>query len=164
MSVSISCPSILPFQADAHLWLCGRWGEGGQAVLREGEHSASFRVAATLFDLLAILTLAARARPAAEEWAATGFLSIHEINRELTRRSGGDPAHPWYDSKGVIRAVYRLRGLVGQAWSPGHRTAGNTWARKFVENHPLLGYRLSAPADHLQLVILPGLNDGAALI
>jgi hypothetical protein len=148
-------PNAAPYLTQAQFWLCGRWGQHGVAILSEGKHQATVRLSPALFDLLAVLVLAAiRPVPPDKSWVPSGFITTEELCRELTRRGGGNPDRPWYTKKYVNRMVYRLRKLLATAlFQSGCQ--GREWADRFLESGPL-GYRLSSPAANLQLAILDG--------
>jgi hypothetical protein len=152
----MSIQALIPLcrvRTEAHLQLTGRWGIGGEAALTVDGRAVYFSVSPVHFDLLGIFIEKARNDVPSQKWVPTGFLTVEELSRELTRRGGGDPRQPWYDDKGVIRAVYRLRLLIGAVLGP-ERTV-DEWVKRFVENHPRLGYRLGTAPGHLELVILP---------
>ncbi len=150
---TIPQPSPLPDRVQ--LWLCGRWGQHGVAILSEGKHQATVRLSPALFDLLAVLVLTA-IRPVSpdQSWVPSGFMTAEELCRELTRRGGGNPNRPWYTKKYVNRMVYRLRTLLATVLFQS-RCQGREWADRFLENGPL-GYRVSSAMANLRLAILDG--------
>src|SRR4051794_18983582 len=82
----------------------GKTGEGGVVELSRGNRHGQLLIPGAIFNLLAVLMLAATSEPG--PW---GFMTAKELARELTRREGGDPRRPHYDSKYVIRLIFRLR-------------------------------------------------------
>jgi hypothetical protein len=144
----------LDFLTATQLRLCGGWGERGLALLQDENRSVQLEVSPGLFDLLAILILAAHSPvPPEASWVPRGFITPEKLGRELTRRGGGNPRDPWYDGEHVKRSIFRLRRTLARAlFSDGD---GAAWSHRFVE-YASLGYRLSTAPDNLHLAILDG--------
>jgi len=151
-------PNPVPFKTDAQLWLCGRWGESGLAIVNDGRHSVEIELAQGQFDFLAILVQAA-SKPTlpGQSWVPSGFVTADELRGELARVAGSDRQHPYYVRKDVIRMIYRLRELFAKKMFP-KEVGGRAWARRFLESGKL-GYRLSSPPANLRLAILDGTCD-----
>jgi len=150
-----------PFLTESQLWLCGRRGEKGLAILHEGRHDAQVELPPALFDLLAILVLVAT-RPASpgQSWVPSGFVTSDELCRELTRRWGGAPYQPVYTKRYVNRTIFQLREKLARALFP-KGNGGRQWVKRFLESGTL-GYRLSSPPANLRLAILDGLSGPMA--
>jgi len=142
-----------PFQTESCLWAVGRWGEGGTVVIQEGELQAKVVLSAALFDLMAILIVAAQRARDGPSWVPAGFLTVDELREEITRRAGGTMSLPLADPEHVIKAIYRLRKRIGKALLP--KEEGKRYAKLLLEKTNL-GYRLSTALDNLHLVILGG--------
>src|SRR5690349_18380642 len=124
-------PDPVPFLTETQLWLCGRWGEKGYAVISEGKHHAKVVLPPALFDLLAILILAAtKPIPPESSWVPSGFITAEELSRELARRGGDDLQQPWFTTKYVTRAIYRLRELLAAVLFPKGK-GGRQWIHRF---------------------------------
>jgi hypothetical protein len=156
-----SSPNPEPFQTDVQLWLCGRWGEKGIAIVHDGQNEVRFELAPGQFDLLAILVRAA-IKPASpgQSWVPSGFITAVELCEELTRIAGREPNRPVCDYRGVIRMIYRLRESLAEKMVP-EGEGGRDWADRFLESGPL-GYRLSSPPANLRLAILTALKEPRA--
>ncbi len=151
----------VPYLTETRLRLCGGWGRRGLAIIQDGDQEVQFEVPPALFDLLAILILAAHEPiPATASWIPPGFITPEELVRQLTRRGGGNPRDPWYDGEHIKRAIYRLRQSLAKALFP--QRDGTAWSHRFVE-HASLGYRLSTPTSNLQLAILDTQRDGEGI-
>ncbi len=151
----------VPYLTETQLRLCGGWGRRGLAILQDGDQEVQFEVPPALFDLLAILILAAHEPiPATASWIPPGFITPEDLVRQLTHRGGGNPRDPWYDGEHIKRAIYRLRQLLAKAFFP--QRDGAAWSHRFVE-HASLGYRLSTVTSNLELAILDTRCDGEGL-
>jgi hypothetical protein len=157
----ISPPNPAPFLTDSQLWLCGRSGEKGVAILQDGNRHARVKLPPTLFDLLMILVVAAT-KPASsgQSWVPSGFVTTDELCRELSRQWGGASHQPVYTKKYVNRTIFRLRRALAAALFPKGK-AGREWVNRFLENGTL-GYRLSSPPANLRLAVLDGLKGTMA--
>ena len=141
------------FQTKSHLWAVGRWGGGGTVLIREGELKAKVVLSARLFDLMAILILAAQRTGGGPSWVPAGFLTVEELRAEITRQDGGTMSLPLVDSEHVTKAVHRFRQRIGKARFP--KEGGVPYAKRLLEKTNL-GYRLSTAPENLHLVILGG--------
>ncbi len=141
------------FQTKSRLWAVGRWGDGGTVLIQEGELQAKVVLSAALFDLMAILILAAQRMGGGPSWVPAGFLTVEELRTEITRQAGGTMRLPLTDPEHVIKAVYRLRKRIGNA--PFPKEGREPYAKRLLEKTNL-GYRLSTAPENLHLVILGG--------
>jgi hypothetical protein len=155
----MSEPNADPFeyQTQARLWAYGRWGQGGTVVLQVGDLQVNIELSAALFDVLAILICAAKKAEAETRWAPVGFLSTEELRRELTKLAGGTMILPLADSNNVVKAIYRVRKLIGEALFP--KGEGDHYAKRLLEKTNL-GYRLSTDPTNLHLLILGESGSG----
>jgi hypothetical protein len=114
-------------------------------------------LSAALFDLLAILILAAKRPEDIATGAPVGFLSVKELRREITRHAGGTMSLPLADPEHVIKTVYRLRKQIGMALFP--KEGAEQFAKKLIEKTNL-GYRIGTAPENAHLKILGDPSDG----
>ena len=142
-------PNPVPFLTRAQLWLCGRWGEKALAILHDGKHHARVELPPALFDLLAILILAAtKPTSPGESWVPSGFVTPEELCRELTNRWGGDPHQPLYTKKYVNRMIYRLERNSPERCSQRVTVAGNGSTGSLRAGHLAIASRHPRPTSN----------------
>ncbi len=151
-----------PFQTQSRLWAVGHRAGEGTVIIQDGGRQVKVRLSPLLFDVMAILILAAQRTPGSEAWVPAGFLTVEELRREITHQAGGTMDLPLADPEHVIKAIYRLRKQIGKALFP--KEGGEEYAKQLLEKTNL-GYRLSTAPENLHLVILgeQGLEPGAAI-
>jgi hypothetical protein len=147
MALPIGVPPV-PFRIDKRIAVeaTGRSIGGGVVqVFQELQLVARLDVPAAEWTILAILAKASH-RSAKEGWAHA-FVDARTLARDLQRLAGlgdGDPTS-------LHRVIYRLRKLLSREVLLDHC---DDFGKKLIEKHPMLGYRLSAWPDQIELTVL----------
>ena len=151
MGESLQQPAI-PYQLDPsfQIHVRGRLGEGGIMEI----HFAQQRL--DMLDLppaeMAVVALLLKKAQQATDWAEA-FLTPKALARLALRHA----APLTDDAEQIPGIVYQLRKRLERASARrfGARpSSGREFARRLLETHRRLGYRLSLPADNLHLHLL----------
>jgi hypothetical protein len=151
----MSLPNINPFsfQTEAEVWGWGRWNQGGTIAIQDKNINVRIELSAALFDLVAILILAAQRAGKDASLIHASFLTVEELRGEITQHAGGTMSIPLADPEHVIKAIYRLRKRIRKALFP--KEAAERYDKQLVQKTNL-GYRLSTAPEKLHLWFLDG--------
>jgi hypothetical protein len=131
----------------------GRWGQGGYALLGDGNREVQLRLPRALFDVVALLLQEAR-RSATEPDSSQGFVTPEDLLHRFERIPRQRAHAGLLDREHVIKYIYRIRKLLDDALPLLPGQGESTAASGLLEFREFLGYRLSAPAERLHLKII----------